>query len=140
YCQQHGAVPVPEEQLPVILPYIENWMPTGTGTSPLAAIESFVNTTCPICGQSARRETDVSDNFLDSAWYFLRYLSHDDETQPWDPALVGKWLPVDMYIGGAERSVLHLMDVRYLTIARHAAGPLQFEARCQRGRARGRRA
>jgi leucyl-tRNA synthetase len=90
YCPQHGAVPVPEEHLPVLLPDVENWMPTGTGVSPLAAIESFVNTTCPTCGRPARRETDVSDNFLDSAWYFLRYLSHDDDTQPWDPALARK--------------------------------------------------
>lgn len=82
YCQEHGAVAVPEEQLPVILPEIENWMPTGTGALPLAAIKNFVQTTCPTCGQPARRETDVSDNFLDSAWYFLRYLSHDDQTQP----------------------------------------------------------
>jgi leucyl-tRNA synthetase len=79
YCQEHGAVPVPEEQLPVLLPDVENWMPTGTGASPLAAIESFV----------------------DSAWYFLRYLSHDDQTQPWDPDLLHKWLPVDMYIDSA---------------------------------------
>ena len=110
--------------MPVLLPDVENWMPTGTGVSPLAAIESFVHTTCPICGQPARRETDVSDNFLDSAWYFLRYFSHDDETQPWDPALVRKWLPVDMYIGGAEHSVLHLMYVRFLTMALHDLGHL----------------
>jgi leucyl-tRNA synthetase len=67
----------------------------------------LLHTTCPICGQAARRETDVSDNSLDSAWYFLRYVSHDDETQPWDSDLLRKWLPVDMYIGGAEHSVLH---------------------------------
>ena len=129
YCQEHGAVPVPEEQLPVLLPDVENWMPTGTGASPLAAIESFVHTTCPICGQAARRETDVSDNSLDSAWYFLRYLSHDDETQPWNPALLRKWLPVDMYIGGAEHSVLHLMYVRFLTMALHDLGHLEFGSR-----------
>jgi len=137
YCQEHGAVPVPEEQLPVLLPDVENWMPTGTGVSPLAAIESFVNTTCPICGQPARRETDVNDNFLDSAWYFLRYFSHDDETQPWDPALVRKWLPVDMYIGGAEHSVLHLMYVRFLTMALHDLGHLEFEEPFKRFRANG---
>jgi leucyl-tRNA synthetase len=137
YCPQHGAVPVPEEQLPVLLPDVENWMPTGTGVSPLAAIESFVNTTCPICGQPARRETDVSDNFLDSAWYFLRYLSHDDDTQPWDSALARKWLPVDMYIGGAEHSVLHLMYVRFITMALHDLGYLEFEEPFKRFRANG---
>src|SRR5437763_16483667 len=119
YCQEHGAVPVPEDQLPVLLPDIENWMPTGTGSSPLAAIESFVHTTCPICGLPARRETDVSDNFLDSAWYYLRYPSHDDERAPWDPALTRKWLPVDMYIGGAEHSVLHLLYARFIAMALH---------------------
>ncbi len=137
YCPEHGAVPVPEEQLPVLLPEVENWMPTGTGASPLAAIESFVHTTCPICGQAARRETDVSDNFLDSAWYFLRYLSHDDEARPWDPDLLRKWLPVDMYIGGAEHSVLHLMYVRFLTMALHDLGHLEFEEPFKRFRANG---
>jgi leucyl-tRNA synthetase len=137
YCQEHGAVPVPEEQLPVLLPDVENWMPTGTGASPLAAIESFVHTTCPICGQAARRETDVSDNFLDSARYFLRYFSHDDETQPWNPDLLRKWLPVDMYIGGAEHSVLHLMYVRFLSMALHDLGHLAFEEPFKRFRANG---
>src|SRR5213080_3800514 len=86
YCPDHGAVPVPEDQLPVLLPDIEDWMPKGTGVSPLAAVESFVNTTCPICGQPARRETDVNDNFLDSAWYYLRYLSNDGDTGAWNTA------------------------------------------------------
>lgn len=137
YCPDHGAVPVPEDQLPVLLPEVENWMPTGTGVSPLAAIESFVNTTCPICGQPARRETDVSDNFLDSAWYFLRYLSHNDDTQPWNPALARKWLPVDMYIGGVEHSVLHMMYVRFITMALHDLGYLEFEEPFKRFRANG---
>ena len=135
YCPQHGAVP--EDQLPVLLPATENWMPTGTGVSPLAAIEEFVNTTCPICGQAARRETDVSDNFLDSAWYYLRYLSHDDETQAWDPALARKWLPVDMYIGGGEHSVLHLMYARFIAMALHDLGYLEFEEPFKRFRANG---
>ncbi|HEV2580162.1 MAG TPA: class I tRNA ligase family protein, partial [Ktedonobacteraceae bacterium] len=137
YCPQHGAVPVPEEQLPVVLPDVENWMPTGTGVSPLAAVEEFVNTTCPICGQPARRETDVSDNSLDSAWYFLRYLSHDDDSQAWDPALARKWLPVAMYIGGAEHSVLHLMYARFITMALHDLGYLEFEEPFKRFRANG---
>src|SRR5260221_13534926 len=112
-------------------------MPTDIGASRLAAFESFVHTTCPICGRAARRETDVSDNSLDSAWYFLRYLSHDDETRPWDPDLVRKWLPVDMYIGGAEHSVLHLMYVRFLTMELHGRGPLEFEEPFKRFRANG---
>lgn len=137
YCPAHGAVPVPEDQLPVLLPETENWMPTGTGSSPLAAIESFVNTTCPICGLPARRETDVSDIFLDSSWYYLRYPSHDDEREPWDPALTRKWLPVDMYIGGAEHSVLHLLYARFITMALHDLGYLDFEEPFKRFRAHG---
>lgn len=137
YCPEHGAVPVPEEQLPVLLPDVENWQPTGTGASPLAAIESFVNTTCPVCGKPARRETDVNDNFLDSAWYFLRYPSTEDDTQPWNPALTRKWLPVDMYIGGAEHSVLHLMYVRFVTMALHDLGHLHFDEPFKRFRAHG---
>jgi leucyl-tRNA synthetase len=130
-------VAVPEDQLPVQLPYIEDWMPTGTGASPLAQIESFVRTTCPVCGQPARRETDVSDNFLDSSWYFLRYPSSDDETQPWNPELTKKWLPVDMCIGGAEHSVLHLMYVRFITMALHELGHLNFAEPFKRFRANG---
>ena len=137
YCPVHRAVPVPEDRLPVVLPDIENWMPTGTGTSPLAAVESFVNTTCPICGRPARRETDVSDNFLDSSWYFLRYPSSDDETQPWNPELTRKWLPVDMCIGGGEHSVLHLMYVRFITLALHDLGYLDFSIPFTRFRANG---
>ncbi len=126
YCPEHGAVPVPEDQLPVLLPEVEDYQPTGTGDSPLARVESFVHTTCPICGQPARRETDVSDNFLDSAWYFLRYPSSDDERQPWEPELTRKWLPVNMYIGGAEHSVLHLLYARFITMALHDLGHLPF--------------
>jgi leucyl-tRNA synthetase len=137
YCPEHGAVPVPEDQLPVLLPDVKEWLPTGTGSSPLAAVDSFVNTTCPICGQHARRETDVSDNFLDSAWYYLRYPSNNDETQPWDPGLTRKWLPVDMSIGGAEHSVLHLMYVRFITMALHDLGYLEFSEPFKRFRANG---
>jgi leucyl-tRNA synthetase len=137
YCPEHGVVAVPEDQLPVLLPDVEDWMPTGTGSSPLAAIESFVNTTCPICGRPARRETDVSDNFLDSSWYFLRYPSSNDETQPWDSELTRKWLPVDMYIGGAEHSVLHLMYARFITMALHDLDHLEFAEPFKRFRANG---
>lgn len=126
YCPEHGAVPVPEDQLPVLLPDVENWMPSGTGLSPLAAIDSFVQTTCPVCGQPARRETDVSDNFLDSAWYYLRYPSNHDTSHAWDPATTRKWLPVDMCIGGVDHSVLHLMYVRFIAMALYDLKLLDF--------------
>ena len=126
YCAEHGAVAVPDEQLPVLLPEVEQYAPTGSGASPLAAIERFVKTTCPVCGGPARRETDVSDNFLDSAWYFLRYPSHDDVEAAWDAELTRKWTPVDMYVGGAEHSVLHLLYTRFITMALHDLGYLDF--------------
>jgi leucyl-tRNA synthetase len=137
WCPDHGAVPVPEDQLPVLLPEVEDYAPGGSGSSPLARVPVFVNTTCPVCGQPARRETDVSDNFLDSAWYFLRYPSSGDDTQPWDPETTRTWLPVDMYVGGAEHSVLHLMYARFITMALHDLGYLGFEEPFTRFRANG---
>ena len=137
YCDTCGTIPVPEDQLPVLLPDVEDWKPTGTGSSPLAAIPSFVNTTCPTCGGSARRETDVSDNFLDSAWYFLRYPSTEFDDRPFDAELTAKWLPVDMYIGGREHSVLHLMYTRFITMALHDLGHLPFDEPFKRFRAHG---
>ncbi|MBD2520613.1 class I tRNA ligase family protein [Nostoc sp. FACHB-973] len=137
YCDRCGIVPVPEEQLPVQLPETENWLPQGTGNSPLADIPEFVNTTCPCCGGAARRETDVSDNFLDSAWYFLRYPCCDRADVPFDPAITAKWLPVDMYIGGAEHSVLHLLYSRFITMVLHDLGHIPFEEPFQRFRAHG---
>jgi leucyl-tRNA synthetase len=137
YCPEHGAVAVPEDQLPVLLPDVADYLPTGTGDSPLAKVKSFVNTTCPRCGQPARRETDVSDNFLDSAWYYLRYPSSDDATQPWEPELTRKWLPVDSYIGGAEHAVLHLLYTRFICMALHDLGYLEFAEPFKRFRAHG---
>ncbi len=137
YCDTCGTIPVPEDQLPVLLPDVEDWKPTGTGSSPLAAIPSFVNTTCPTCGGSARRETDVSDNFLDSAWYFLRYPSTEFDDRPFDAELTAKWLPVDMYIGGREHSVLHLMYTRFITMALHDLGHLPFDEPFKHFRAHG---
>ena len=137
YCPDHGAVPVPESELPVVLPYVEDYRPTGTGVSPLAADESFVRAVCPVCGKDARRETDVADNFLDSAWYYLRYPSTDDDAEPWNPELTRKWLPVSMYIGGAEHSVLHLLYARFITMALHDLGYLTFEEPFPRFRANG---
>ena len=137
YCAQCGALPVPEQDLPVLLPDVAEWMPRGSGASPLADVPSFVETTCPTCGGPARRETDVSDNFLDSAWYFLRYPSSDVQDRPFDPELTRKWLPVDMYIGGAEHAVLHLLYSRFITMALHDLGHLPFEEPFVRFRAHG---
>jgi leucyl-tRNA synthetase len=137
YCDTCGTVPVPEDQLPILLPPVADWKPTGTGASPLAAIPSFVNTACPACGGPARRETDVSDNFLDSAWYFLRYPSTQFDDRPFDAGLTAKWLPVDMYIGGREHSVLHLMYTRFVTMALHDLGHLPFDEPFKRFRAHG---
>ena len=137
YCERCDLVPVPENQLPVRLPDVEDWMPRGTGSSPLAEVASFVETRCPTCGGPARRDTDVSDNFLDSAWYFLRYPSSSVDDRPFDPELTAKWLPVDMYIGGAEHAVLHLLYSRFITMALHDLGHLPFEEPFLRFRAHG---
>ena len=127
YCDKCGTVPVPEADLPVTLPEIDNFRPTGTGKSPLASVESFVNTTCPECGGPATRETDVSDNFLDSAWYFLRYTSTDFDDRPFDPERIKAWVPVDMYFGGKEHVVMHHLYARFITMALHDLGHLPFE-------------
>jgi leucyl-tRNA synthetase len=111
YCDTDGVVPVPEEQLPVRLPEDAEFSPTGE--SPLAKHAGFVNTTCPRCGGPARRETDTMDTFMDSNWYFIRYLSPHYEDGPVDPAMVQRWLPVDQYTGGAEHAVMHLLYSRF---------------------------
>jgi leucyl-tRNA synthetase len=126
HCEACGVVPVPEEQLPVVLPYIEDFKPDGSGKSPLARDESFLHTTCPECGGPAMRETDVNDNFLDSAWYFFRYPSANRDDMVFDSDLTEKWLPVDMYIGGNEHAVLHLMYTRFITMALHDMGLISF--------------
>jgi len=137
YCPQCGVVPVPEKDLPVILPDVEDYMPSGTGSSPLAEINEFINVACPTCGAAAQRETDVSDNFLDSAWYFLRYPSSNVDQMAWDPELTAKWLPVDTYIGGPEHSVLHLLYTRFLCFALYDLGLLPFDEPFKRFRAHG---
>lgn len=116
FCEKCGWSPVPEKGLPVKLPYIKNFHPTGTEESPLASVEKFYKVRCPKCRAWARRETDVSDSFLDSAWYYLRYTSLHNKKQAWDLATTKKWLPVDMYIGGPEHAVLHLLYARFLAM------------------------
>ena len=137
YCDTCGAVPVPESELPVLLPYLEDFRPDDSGVSPLARDRTWYETTCPTCGGPARRETDVSDTFLDSAWYFLRYPSTDRADVPFDPALTRKWLPVPSYIGGKEHQILHLMYARFVTMALKDLGYIDFEEPFTRFRAHG---
>ena len=137
YCDACGAVPVPEADLPVVLPRVEDFKPDDTGISPLARVAEWYETTCPSCGADARRETDVSDTFLDSGWYFLRYPSTDFDDRAFDPGITKAWLPVDCYIGGNEHAVLHLMYSRFLTMVLHDLGHVDFDEPFERFRAHG---
>jgi leucyl-tRNA synthetase len=126
YCDDCGTVPVPDEDLPVLLPRVADFRPTGTGLSPLAAVPEFVHTTCPACGGPGRRETDVSDTFVDSAWYFLRYPSAHRDDVAFDPELTARILPVDMYAGGPEHVARHHLYARFVTRALHDLGLVPF--------------
>jgi leucyl-tRNA synthetase len=126
HCDNCGPVAVPVEQLPVRLPEVERYEPTGTGESPLAAIDSFVNTTCPACGGPARRETDTMPQWAGSSWYFLRYADPNNKTAPFSTEAVNHWLPVDMYIGGVEHAVLHLLYARFFTKVIYDLGLINF--------------
>ena len=128
YDEEGVPHPVPDEDLPVTLPEVSDFRPQGDGRGPLAAVEDWVNTTLPD-GRPGRRETDVMDNFLDSAWYFLRYVSAKEEELPYDPDLIEKWLPVDMYIGGNEHAVLHLLYTRFICMALTHTGVLEMGER-----------
>jgi leucyl-tRNA synthetase len=116
---------VPEDQLPVRLPEDVDFAPTGV--SPLQNHEAFLAATCPICGEPARRETDTMDTFVDSSWYYLRYCSPHNETAAWDPEQVAMWMPIDVYTGGAEHAVMHLLYFRFVTKALRDMGLLGFD-------------
>ncbi len=137
YCEKCGPVAVPESELPVVLPRVEDFKPDDSGVSPLARVEEWYRTTCPECGGVGRRETDVSDTFLDSGWYFLRYPSTDFDDRPFDQVITRRWLPVDTYIGGNEHAVLHLLYSRFLTMVLHDLGFIDFEEPFTRFRAHG---
>jgi len=137
HCPDDGPVAVPEDDLPVLLPYIEDFRPAGMGVSPLATVEEWVNVPCPKCGRPARRETDVSDTFLDSSWYFLRYPSTDFDEVAFDEERTATWLPVDMYIGGNEHAVRHLLYSRFVMRALHDMGLVPVPEPFQRFRAHG---
>jgi leucyl-tRNA synthetase len=125
YCEECGEQPVPEDQLPVLLPEDVDFRPTGE--SPLARSKSFHDVQCPQCGAKARRESDTMDTFVDSSWYFLRYPSPRSDKQPFDRKAVERWLPVDLYVGGAEHAVLHLLYARFFTKALFDDGQLGFD-------------
>ncbi|HXF96630.1 MAG TPA: leucine--tRNA ligase, partial [Gemmatimonadales bacterium] len=137
HCARCGPVAVPEDQLPVELPFIEDFRPDDTGVSPLARHREWYHVACPQCGGEARRETDVSDTFLDSAWYFLRYPSTEFDDRPFDPARTRTWLPVASYIGGNEHAVLHLLYSRFITMVLYDLGHLHFDTPFPRFRAHG---
>lgn len=127
YCDDCGEVPVPEEELPLKLPSVERYQPTGTGESPLATISSFVNTVCPRCGKKAKRDTDTISQWVCSSWYFLRYASPKYQDGPFEPQAVRYWLPVDLYVGGIEHAVLHLLYSRFLTKVLYDLGKIDFQ-------------
>jgi leucyl-tRNA synthetase len=130
YCEEHGAVPVPEEDLPVVLP--PQAIITGTGEPPLAKVPEFVNTTCPRCGKPARREVETMDTFVDSSWYYARYLSPHDATRPFDPEAARRWLPIDVYVGGPEHAVMHLLYFRFWHRVMRELGLTQEDEPCKR--------
>ena len=125
YCDEHGIVPVPEKDLPVVLPVDDSIQFNPEGQSPLLYNEAFLKTTCPICGRPARRETDTMDGFVDNSWYQYRYLSPHDEREPFDRRQADQWLPVDIYTGGIEHATGHLMYTRFFTKAMRDLGIIE---------------
>ena len=127
HCPKCGCVPVPEDQLPLLLPEVESYQPTGTGESPLADIEDWVNTTCPVCGAPSKRETNTMPQWAGSSWYFLRYVDNKNDKELVSREKADKYLPVDMYIGGVEHAVLHLLYSRFYTKFLHDIGVIDFD-------------
>lgn len=127
HCEKCGCVPVPEEELPLLLPEVESYQPTGTGESPLADIGEWVNTTCPCCGAPAKRETNTMPQWAGSSWYFLRYVDSKNDKELVSKDKADKYLPVDMYIGGVEHAVLHLLYSRFYTKFLYDIGVIDFE-------------
>ena len=127
HCPKCGAVPVPEEDLPLLLPEVEKYQPTGTGESPLAGITEWVNTTCPCCGAPAKRETNTMPQWAGSSWYFLRYIDSKNNEELVNREKADKYLPVDMYIGGVEHAVLHLLYSRFYTKFLNDIGVIDFD-------------
>lgn len=126
HCEKCGTVAVPKDQLPVKLPHIDKFEPSTDGKSPLAKIPEFVNTTCPKCGGPAQRETDTMDGFACSSWYFLRFPNPHENDRPFNPEMIKYWLPVNVYVGGAEHAVMHLIYARFWTKVMHDAGLISF--------------
>lgn len=127
HCEKCGIVPVPEEDLPVILPNVESYKPTDTGESPLAAIDEWVNVKCPCCGGPSKRETNTMPQWAGSSWYFLRYCDNHNDKELASKEALKKWMPVDMYVGGIEHAVLHLLYARFYTKFLHDIGVVDFD-------------
>lgn len=127
HCDKCGVVAVPEKDLPVVLPDVKNYEPTGTGESPLATINDWVNTDCPTCGNAAKRETNTMPQWAGSCWYFLRYPNPNLEDKPFDKNDIKYWLPVDLYVGGIEHAILHLLYARFYVKVLHDLGHLPFD-------------
>ncbi len=127
HCDKCGALPVPKDQLPVVLPKLIEYKPSGTGKGPLATVPEFLNTTCPGCGGAAERETDTMDGFACSSWYFLRFPDPKNDEAPFSEESSRYWLPVDLYVGGAEHAVMHLLYARFWTKVMHDAGLIHFD-------------
>ena len=127
HCKTCGIVPVPEDQLPVTLPYLEHYQPTGTGESPLSQVPDWVNVACPQCNEPAQRETNTMPQWAGSCWYFLRYPNPHVKDKPWDATDMQYWLPVDLYVGGIEHAILHLLYARFWVKVLNDLGHLPFD-------------